>query len=227
MNEVPPESRRQPGSSETEQVMLGRLRRASQLGHRSRCRRYGPPRNLGNGTFEGALGDAAQTPSTRLEPRGQGHAQALRRLSTRDLRETKLLCAPASQNTDAQESSCHNRRVRQERCVGSECRLEGSSAVAAGPADHSEPLRRLVLLRPREPPRLPRSPEFTLTPSEAEFESRVRADRACGPLGSQARCRQPPLSAAADSRLRARGSSPVIARYATGICRRRVTPSFW
>jgi len=53
-----------------------------------------------------------------------------------------------------------------------------------------------------------------------------RADRACNPVGPQARCRQPPSSTAVDSRLRASGSSPVSARYATGIWRRRVTPSF-
>src|SRR5262249_15435204 len=43
---------------------------------------------------------------------------------------------------------------------------------------------------------------------------------------SRARSCQLPLSACADSRLSANGSSPVWRRYASGICRRRFTPSF-
>ena len=39
-------------------------------------------------------------------------------------------------------------------------------------------------------------------------------------------CRQPPLSALANSSRLASGSSPVRSRNATGICRRRGTPSF-
>src|ERR671937_1772827 len=54
-----------------------------------------------------------------------------------------------------------------------------------------------------------------------------RLNRPRGLGRPQGRCRQPPLSAFADSRLLASGSSPVSARYATGIWRRRATPSFW
>src|SRR5207302_5747350 len=60
------------------------------------------------------------------------------------------------------------------------------------------------------------------------------ARHACNERGARARCRararvrrQPPAPARAGASSRARGSSPVSALNAAGICRRLGTPSFW
>ena len=69
-----------------------------------------------------------------------------------------------------------------------------------------------------------RSPPRTLRLGDRELKGLGRPRRRVSPRAPLRR--QPPLSARADSRRAANGSSPVSSRNATGICRRRGTPSF-